>query len=145
MEDNFTSFFIFVFINFQDMASHKEYADFIVQKFERLSDVVSIRPMMGEYVIHFAGRVLGFISNDKLLLQPGDTISRLLPEAPREELFPGSKLFYVADDAISSHRLCEIAEAIYDELPISKRKSKKVKQEEISEKHFPFEEIINTL
>lgn len=120
------------------MATNREYRDFILEKFSRL-DVVSIRPMMGEYVIHIAGKVLGFLGDDQLLLEPGPTIGQLLPDAEKRELFPGSKLFYVVDDSISSRRLCEIAQAIYDDLPVCKpRKGRKTGDEkEIAEK-FPF-------
>lgn len=106
------------------MATSREYADFVLDKFRKLDGVVTVRPMMGEYVIHMAGRVLGFLADEQLLLEPGPTIAGLLPDAERRELFPGSKLMYVVDDGIAASRLCFIAEAIYDDLPISKpRKS----------------------
>ncbi|MDO5443751.1 MAG: hypothetical protein Q4G10_08780 [Bacteroidia bacterium] len=130
------------------MATSREYADFIMNKFSRLEGVVTIRPMMGEYVIHMAGKVLGFLGDEQLMLQPGPTISKLLPDAEKRELFPGSKLMYIIDDSISPHRLCEIAEAIYDDLPVSKprkkkgdpsksQKQKSVEKEDIEER-FPF-------
>lgn len=119
------------------MATSKEYADFVRVRFDRL-EVVTVKPMMGEYVIHMAGKVLGFIGDDQLLLEPGPTIESLLPDAEKRELFPGSKLFYIIDDGISPHRLCEIARAIYDDLPVSKpRKSRKKKEEDV-QKEFPF-------
>lgn len=119
------------------MATSKEYADFVRARFDRL-EVVTVKPMMGEYVIHMAGKVLGFIGDDQLLLEPGPTIESLLPDAEKRELFPGSKLFYIIDDGISPHRLCEIARAIYDDLPVSKpRKSRKKKEEDV-QKEFPF-------
>ena len=124
------------------MATGREYADFIASKFERLSDVVNIRPMMGAYVIHMAGKVLGFIADDRLLLEPGPTIDRLLPDAQRLELFPGSKLFCVVDEGISGYRLCEIAQAIYDDLPVSKPRKGRGKDRDSMESdidsRFPF-------
>lgn len=125
------------------MASSKEYADFILQKFSRMEGAVTIRPMMGEYVIHMAGKVLGFIGDEQLLLEPGPTIGQLLPEAERRELFPGSKLMYVIDDSISPIRLCEIAEAIYDDLPISKPRKRDKKKPDAQkndgqDERFPF-------
>lgn len=130
------------------MATSREYADYIREKFAKL-DVVSVKPMMGEYVIHMAGKVLGFIGDERLLLEPGPTIAQLLPDAEKVELFPGSKLFYIIDDSMSPHRLCEIAQAIYDDLPMSKprkrkgesgsgsREKERQKEKEI-EKRFPF-------
>lgn len=116
------------------MATSKEYADFILQKFSRLEGTVTIKPMMGEYVIHMAGKVLGFLGDEQFMLEPGPTIAQLLPDAEKRELFPGSKLMYIIDDSMSPHRLCEIAEAIYDDLPVSKPRKKKVKEEKTAEK-----------
>lgn len=70
------------------MATSREYAEFILAKFDRLDGVVSIRPMMGEYVIHMAGKVLGFIADEQLLLQNVPTVVQALPDAERRELFP---------------------------------------------------------
>lgn len=131
------------------MATSAEYADFIRAKFARLEDVVTIRPMMGEYVIHMAGKVLGFIGDEQLLLEPGPTIDQLLPDIEKRELFPGSKLFPIIPDDMSAGQLCGIAEAIYDDLPVSKpRKSKKkaAKEEADREKileRFPFAKHID--
>ena len=135
------------------MATSKEYADFIRAKFSRL-DVVTIKPMMGEYVIHMAGKVLGFIGDEQLMFEPGPTIDRLLPDAEKRELFPGSKLFPIIPDGMSEAQLCGIAEAIYDDLPISKpRKPRKLKSSPASkaagdatdtaaEEKFPFAKFI---
>lgn len=107
------------------MATSPEYADFIRNKFSRL-EAVTLRPMMGEYVIHFAGKVLGFLGDEQLMLEPGSTIDRLLPDAEKRELFPGSKLFPIIPDDLSSGELCSLAEAIFDDLPLSRpRKNKK--------------------
>lgn len=125
------------------MATSREYADFILSKFSRL-EVVTIKPMMGEYVIHMAGKVLGFLGDEQLLLEPGPTIDRLLPDVERRELFPGSKLFPIIPDGISAGELCNIAEAIYDDLPVSKpRKRKKQQMESEVEKRFPFAKHID--
>lgn len=110
-----------------------EYLDFIMEKFRSL-DVVSARKMFGGYVLHMAGKVLGFIFEETFLWEPGPTIDRLMPDAPRRELFPGSKLFVVIDDSIGAQQLCSLARACYDDFPISKpRKEKKE-----AENRFPF-------
>lgn len=125
------------------MATSREYADFILSKFSRL-EVVTIKPMMGEYVIHMAGKVLGFLGDEQLLLEPGPTIDRLLPDVERRELFPGSKLFPIIPDGMSAGELCNIAEAIYDDLPVSKpRKRKKQQKDSEVEKRFPFAKHID--
>lgn len=128
------------------MATSREYADFIRGKFEKL-DVVSLKPMMGEYVIHMAGKVLGFLADDQLLFQSGPTIDRLLPDVEKRELFPGSKLFCIIDDGLSSYQICELAQAIYDDLPVSKPRKKKSEPEfsEDIQKRFPFTKYLPIL
>ncbi|MCQ2167868.1 MAG: hypothetical protein MJY69_04275 [Bacteroidales bacterium] len=124
------------------MPLNKEYAEYIRNKFSKL-EVVTVRPMMGGYVIHMAGKVLGFISDGQLLLEPGPTIERLLPENEKIELFPGSKLFYVIPDNISDGQLCGIAEAVYDDLPISRpRKKNRTNREETGRKKYFFEKYV---
>lgn len=128
------------------MATSREYVDFILDKFARL-EVVSARKMFGGYVLHMAGKVLGFIFEDEFLFEPGPTVERMLPSAERKELFPGSKLFYVIDEGMSAQHLCALAEACYDDLPLPKpRKSKKsprtaaeaARREAQLAKEFPF-------
>lgn len=96
-----------------------------MDKFSALRDVISAKRMFGGYVIHYAGKVLGFIFEGEFLFEPGPTIDRLLPDAERKELFPGSKLFVIIEDSIGAMKLCGIAEACYDDFPISKPRKKK--------------------
>ncbi|MCQ2118659.1 MAG: TfoX/Sxy family protein [Bacteroidales bacterium] len=121
-----------------------DYIDFILDKFRSL-DVVTARKMFGGHVLHMAGKVLGFVFDDTFLFEPGPTVDRMLPDAQRKELFPGSKLFVVIDESISPQRLCELAKACYDDFPVSKPRKKKgeaaVKDEERQKKieaEFPF-------
>jgi len=101
--------------------------------------------MMGEFVIHMAGKVLGFIADEQLLFEPGPTIDRLLPNAEKRELFPGSKLFVIIPDEMSTEQLCETAIAIYDDLPVSKPRKGKKKSADKPSGHFSFEKHIKEL
>ncbi len=108
------------------MASSEEAKFFILGQLKPLGDDVTIRKMMGEYILHYRSRVLGFISNDVLILEDGPTIQRLLPDAERVPLFPGSKDFVVFPDPGNSRLLCEVVMGIYEDLPVPKpRKSKR--------------------
>ncbi|MCQ2153874.1 MAG: hypothetical protein MJY44_04830 [Bacteroidales bacterium] len=122
------------------MTPNDEYADFILDKLARL-EVVSSRRMFGGRVIHMAGKVLGFIFEETFFFEPGPTAERMLPDAPRRELFPGSKLFFIIDESISAARLCELAEACYDDFPLSKPRKRSrqdaLRKKEVEER-FPF-------
>ena len=98
--------------------------EYIMEKFSSL-DVVTSRRMFGGYVLHMAGKVLGFIFDGEFLFEPGPTVDRILPDAERKELFPGSKLFVVMDESMDYRQLCHLAQACYDDLPISRPRKKK--------------------
>ena len=107
------------------MATSREYALFVENLFRGV-DGFSMKRMFGEYGLYLQGRVLGFLSDDQILLQDTPTARRLLPDAERKELFPGSKLFIIFSDEGNHHLLQSVAEAMWEELPVPKpRKGKK--------------------
>jgi len=130
-------------MNSSEINMQTEYIDYILDKLSS-QETVSAKKMFGGHVIHMAGKVLGFVFNDEFFFEPGPTIDRLMPDAQRKELFPGSKLFVMIDESISSDRLCHLALACYDDFPVSKPRKKKgqrpsseIKDLDI-EKKFPF-------
>ncbi len=112
------------------MATSEDTMLFIRGQLHHLGEDITIRKMMGEYVLHYRGRVLGFICNDILLLEDGPTISRLLPQAEHTPLFPGSKDFIIFPDPGNSHMLSEVVKAIYEDLPLPKPRKSKAKHTE---------------
>jgi len=130
------------------MKQSSDYIDFILDKFSAI-DLVSAKKMFGGYVLHMAGKVMGFVFDDTFLFEPGPTVDKLLPDAPRQELFPGSKLFVVIDESTSSHRLCELASECYDDFPLPKPRKRKgtpktseKERRDAIEKQFPFSKNI---
>ena len=70
---------------------------------------IATRPMMGEYVLYYRGKVVGGIYDDRLLLKDTKSAAALAPDAPREQPYPGAKLMLLADvdDADLTRRLVE--------------------------------------
>lgn len=107
------------------MATSREYALFVENLFRGL-DGFSMKRMFGEYGIYLQGRVLGFLCDEQILLQDTPTARKLLPDAERKELFPGSKLFIIFSDEGNHHLLQSVALAMWEELPVPKpRKGRK--------------------
>ena len=50
------------------MASSKEYLHFILEQLSDLDDV-SYRPMMGEFILYYHGKIVGGIYDDRLLVK----------------------------------------------------------------------------
>ncbi len=105
------------------MASSREFLQFVLEQLSALEDV-SVRPMMGEYVLYCHGRVVGGIYDDRLLLKPTASALALMPDAGRDIPYEGAKEMLVAD-ADNAELTCRVVEAIAMDLPAPKPKKRK--------------------
>ena len=103
------------------MASSKEYLDFILEQLSELEDV-SCRAMMGEYIIYYRGKVVGGIYDDRFLVKPTKSATALMPNAEMELPYDGTKEMLLVDDVDNKEFLKELLEAMYSELPASKKR-----------------------
>jgi len=103
------------------MASTKEYLDFVLEQLSEL-DEISCRAMMGEYILYYRGRIFGGIYDDRLLVKPVPAVVKLMPDASMEFPYDGAKEMILVDDVDNRESLCELVEAMYDELPAPKKK-----------------------
>lgn len=94
------------------MASSKSYLEFIMEQLSGLSDV-SYKPMMGEYILYYEGKIFGGIYDDRLLVKVTPSARRLIPDAPMERPYPGAKEMLlveeVDDRAFLEQLVCEMA------------------------------------
>ena len=97
------------------MASSKEYLEFVL---EQLSEVEGLRyrPMMGEYLIYCRGKLVGGVYDDRLLVKPTKSACALLPDAPREEPYPGAKPMLLVTETDNKPLLRELLEGIAGEV-----------------------------
>ena len=97
------------------MTSSRNYLDFVL---DRLSDVddVTYRPMMGEYILYFKGKVIGGIYDDRFLVKPTKSAKRLMPEAAYETPYTGAKDMLLVDNIDDSDFLRELPETLYADL-----------------------------
>ena len=104
------------------MALKKEYLDFIMEQLSGIEDV-SYRPMMGEYIIYYRGKVIGGIYDDRFLVKQTPSALRLMPDAPLELPYEGAKKMLLAD--IENRELMkELFDSMFGELPEPKKKKK---------------------
>ena len=104
------------------MSSSKDYLDFVLLQLADLEQI-SYRAMMGEYVIYYRGKVVGGIFDNRFLIKPTKTAITMMPDASHEIPYPGAKemlLMDVDDQAL----MMDVIKAIYDELPVTKKKRK---------------------
>lgn len=100
------------------MASCKEYIDFVLEQCSGLS----ARPMMGEYVLYYGGKVVGGVYDNRLLIKPTASAVAMMPNASRELPYEGAKQMLMVEDVESSAFLQELFEAVSKELPEPKKK-----------------------
>ncbi|MBR3124231.1 MAG: TfoX/Sxy family protein [Mogibacterium sp.] len=103
------------------MASSKDYLKYILEQLSRLEDV-SYRAMMGEYIIYYRGKVVGGIYDDRFLVKPTKSALAMMPNADMELPYKGAKEMLLVDDVENREFLRELLEAMYKELPASKKK-----------------------
>ena len=107
------------------MATSKEYLNYVLEQLSPLSDV-SYRPMMGEYVVYYRGKVIGGLYDGRFLIKPTPSVLKMLPGAPEEIPYEGAKKM-IMPDLDDRESLCAVIEAMEKELPEPKPKIKKIK------------------
>ncbi|MBR6045207.1 MAG: TfoX/Sxy family protein [Ruminococcus sp.] len=108
------------------MASSKGYLEYVLEQLSGLSDI-SYRPMMGEFILYYLGRVIGGIYDDRLLVKPTASAKRLMPDAPMELPYEGAKEMLLVEDIDDRERLTRLFEAMLPELPAPKPKKPRSK------------------
>ena len=103
------------------MASTKEYLGFVLEQLSDLSGI-SYRAMMGEYILYYQGKIVGGIYDDRLLVKPTDSARKLIPEAQLELPYERAKEMLLVDEIDDKQFLSELLNAMYDELPVPKKK-----------------------
>ena len=103
------------------MASTKEYLDYIIEQLSDLDDI-SYRPMMGEYIIYYRGKVVGGIYDNRFLVKPVKSAIAMMPDADMELPYDGAKEMLLVDDVENREFLGQLIEAMYEELPAPKKK-----------------------
>ena len=103
------------------MASSKEYLDFILEQLSEL-DEITYRTMMGEYILYYRGKIVGGIYDDRLLVKPVKSAVAFMQDTTFELPYEGAKEMLLVDDVDNKDFLTKLFNAMYDELPLPKKK-----------------------
>lgn len=105
------------------MVSSKEYLDFIIDQFSELEEI-SYRPMMGEYILYYRGKIIGGIYDNRLLLKPVKVVMDQLEQARLERPYEGAKEMILIEDLEDKSFLMRLIKDMYEDLPAPKVKKK---------------------
>lgn len=104
------------------MASSQDYLEYLLEQLSQVEGI-SYRPMMGEYIIYHHGKVIGGLYDNRFLVKPTKTAQNMMPEADWELPYDGAKKkMLLVDDLDNKQFLCELLNAIYEELPAPKKR-----------------------
>ena|SRR3712207_2593064 len=106
------------------MASSKQYLDFILEQLSELEEI-AYRPMMGEYIVYYRGKIVGGIYDGRFLIKPVKSAIAYIPNAKYELPYDGTKEMLLVDDVDNKEFLTGLFNSMYDELPAFKPKKKK--------------------
>ena len=103
------------------MASSKNYLNFVLEQLSDLDDI-TYKAMMGEYIIYYRGKIIGGIYDDRFLVKNVKSAAALMPDASLELPYEGAKEMLLVEELDNKGFLTELLEAMYDELPMPKKK-----------------------
>ena len=106
------------------MASSKEYLHFILEQLSDLEDI-SYRPMMGEYILYYHGKIVGGIYDDRLLVKKTKSALECMPAAVCDFPYEGAKEMLLVEEVDNKEFLTKLFDAMYDELPLPKSRRRK--------------------
>ena len=101
------------------MPSTKEYLNFILEQLSDLNEI-TYKPMMGEFLIYYRGRLVGGIYDDRLLVKPVKSAIAYMPQAAYSLPYEGAKEMLLVDNVDDKEYLAELFEVMYDDLPAPK-------------------------
>lgn len=108
------------------MATSKDFLNYLSEQLRGVPDV-TFRPMMGEYLLYYRGRLVGDICDNRVLVKPVESAKALLPDAEMEYPYEGAtKKMLVVENIDDGGFLRGLFEAMYPELSEPKPKKKKV-------------------
>ena len=110
------------------MASTKDYLDYVLGQLSELKEL-SYRPMMGEYVLYYQGKVVGGIYDNRILLKATQSAVKLQEKnessLPMAIPYEGAKKM-ISADIDDTDFTCALIRSIARDLP--EPKAKRVKK-----------------
>ena len=104
------------------MATNKDFLDYITEQFN--GEGLTFRPMMGEYLVYYKGKLVGDVCDNRLLIKPVECAKKLMPDAEYQLPYEGAKPMILVDNIDDGEFLKELFEEMYAELPEPKPKKK---------------------
>ena len=103
-----------------EVASKKEYLDYVLDQLSGLSEI-TYRPMMGEFILYYRDKVFGGIYDDRFLVKNIKAAREVIPDAELALPYEGAKEMLMVSDTDDRELLTRLVSGMYDELPAKKK------------------------
>lgn len=94
------------------MSSTQTYAQYVIDGI----DGATLRPMMGEYLLYYQGKLVGGIYDNRLLVKPTPSAKRLLPNASYQLPYQGAKAMLLIEELDDKPFLTQLLTAVANDL-----------------------------
>lgn len=84
---------------------------------------ISIVIFCNHFIIYYRGKIVGGIYDDRLLVKKTKSALKLMPTAVCDVPYEGAKEMLLIDEIDDKEFLIKLIKAMYDELPLPKRKN----------------------
>ena len=103
------------------MSSSRAYLEFILEQLSELEDI-TYRYMMSEYIIYYKGKIIGGIYDDRFLVKVTKASEEMIDNNEKDIPYPGAKEMILVDNLDDKQFLKSLIEAMYEQLPMNKKK-----------------------
>ncbi len=107
------------------MATSKDFLNYLIEQLKGISDI-TFRPMMGEYLLYYRGKLIGNVCDNCVFLKPVASAKKLLPDAYMRPPYNGAKDMIVLEELENVQLIQTLFENMYAELPEPKQKTKRI-------------------
>ena len=106
------------------MATSKEFLSYFLEQLKEISDI-TVRPMMGEYLVYYRGKLVGDICDNRVFVKPVSAVKELLPDAEMSSPYNGAKEMAIVENFEDTQFMQKLFEEMYSQLPEPKTKKRK--------------------
>ena len=105
------------------MPSSRDYLQFVLDQLSAVEGI-TVRQMMGEYLLYIHGKLAGGVYDNRLLVKPTASARALMPDAPDETPYPGARPLLMVQNIDGRDFLSDLFHALDQDLPAPKQKQK---------------------
>ncbi len=106
------------------MATSKDFLSYLSEQFANSPDL-TFKPMMGEYLMYYRGKLVGDVCDNRVLIKPVAAAKEMLPEAEMQPPYVGAKPMILLENLDDGGFMQTLFEAMLPELPEPKPRKKK--------------------